>query len=87
MRPHRPNPYTGARKRDVSETEEQKAKRPWRLSHVPQETAAERKARKRAEAIARDEDHQREGSPRSKKKRLALKKAAAERTAQKRAVA
>jgi len=47
-RPHRPNPYTGTRTR-----EEGKA-RHWHSTHVRQETRAEMKARKRAEAEARN---------------------------------
>ena len=52
-RPHRPNPYTGGRPRDQGQSEEEKARRPWRLSHARQETARETKARKRLEAYAR----------------------------------
>lgn len=50
-RPHRPNPYQGVRDRHPGGDP---AKRPWRVSHVPQETRAEAKARKRAEAEARN---------------------------------
>ncbi len=50
-RPHRPNPYEGAR---VRESGDDVMKRPWRATHVKQETAKERKERKRHEAEDRN---------------------------------
>ena len=47
-RPHRPNPYTGIRTREHGKA------RPWLSTHPKQETRREMKARKRAEAEARN---------------------------------
>jgi hypothetical protein len=76
-RPKRSNPYTGKRVRtDALGNSVPREKRPWLPTHVKQETRAERKARLRAEATAREEAHLAEGAPRSKAKRLAAKEAA-----------
>jgi hypothetical protein len=53
-RPHRPNPYTGERKRiDANGNAIPRERRPWLATHVPQETRAEAKRRKWLEAEER----------------------------------
>lgn len=55
-RPHRPNPYEGQRDRTQWVDP---AKRPWRATHVKQETAKERRERKRREAEERQAESER----------------------------
>lgn len=52
-RPSRPNPYKGPRTRTSGDTEQERARRPWRVTHVRQETRVERKVRLRVEAEVR----------------------------------